>query len=42
MRSAFFATLLELAEQDERIHLVVGDLGFGVVEPFARRFPSDS
>jgi transketolase len=39
MRSAFFATLLELAEQDERIHLVVGDLGFGVVEPFARRFP---
>jgi transketolase len=39
MRSAFFAALLELAEQDERIHLVVGDLGFGVVEPFAWRFP---
>jgi transketolase len=39
VRSAFFTTLLELAEQDERIHLVVGDLGFGVVEPFARRFP---
>src|SRR5439155_2500612 len=28
-----------LAEQDERITLIVGDLGFGVVEPFARRFP---
>lgn len=39
MRGAFFRTLLELAEQDERVHLVVGDLGFGVVEEFARRFP---
>jgi transketolase len=28
-----------LAEHDERINLVVGDLGFGVVEPFAKRFP---
>jgi transketolase len=40
MRSAFFQTLLELAEHDERINLVVGDLGFGVVEPFAERFPN--
>ena len=39
MRSAFFSTLLDLAGQDDRIHLVVGDLGFGVVEPFAQRFP---
>src|SRR2546429_8953441 len=39
MRSAFFRTLLELAGQDERIHLLVGDLGFGVVEPFTQRFP---
>ena len=39
MRSAFFRTLLELAGQDERIHLLVGDLGFGVVEPFTHRFP---
>jgi transketolase len=39
MRGAFFRALLELAEQDERVHLVVGDLGFGVVEEFARRFP---
>ncbi len=39
MRTAFFRTLLELAEHDARINLVVGDLGFGVVEPFAQRFP---
>jgi len=40
VRSAFFQTLVELAEADERINLVVGDLGFGVVEPFAARFPA--
>jgi transketolase len=39
MRSAFFRALLQIAEADERINLVVGDLGFGAVEPFARRFP---
>lgn len=39
MRPAFLRTLVELAEKDDRIHLVVGDLGFGVVEPFAKRFP---
>lgn len=40
MRGAFFKALLELAERDERVHLVVGDLGFGVIEEFARRFPN--
>lgn len=40
MRSAFFRTLLELAAEHPQIHLVVGDLGFGVVEPFARQFPN--
>jgi transketolase len=30
---------MELAESDERIYLLVGDLGFGVVEPFLRKFP---
>jgi transketolase len=39
MRNAFFRTLSELAERDERVNLVVGDLGFGVVEPLAKRFP---
>ena len=33
------STLLELAEADDRIELVVGDLGFGFVEPFVERFP---
>src|SRR5579872_242418 len=39
MRGAFFRALLTLAERDSRINLIVGDLGFGVVEEFARRFP---
>jgi len=39
MRSAFFRALAGLAEHDERICLIVGDLGFGVVETFAQRFP---
>ena len=39
MRTAFLQTLLDLAGEDERINLVVGELGFGVVEPFAERFP---
>ncbi|HBH00755.1 MAG: transketolase [Elusimicrobia bacterium GWA2_69_24] len=39
MRGAFFQALLEAAEADPRVHLIVGDLGFGVVEPFASRFP---
>ena len=40
MRAAFFRAVLALAERDERVMLVVGDLGFGVVEPFASRFPA--
>jgi transketolase len=40
VRTAFFATLSELAERDPRITLVTGDLGFGVLETFAGRFPS--
>ncbi|HEV2177598.1 MAG TPA: transketolase C-terminal domain-containing protein [Terriglobia bacterium] len=40
MRPAFIRTLVELADSDPRINLVVGDLGFGVVEPFAAKFPS--
>src|SRR5580704_16656925 len=39
MRGAFFDALLTLAERDHRINLIVGDLGFGVVETFAQRFP---
>jgi len=40
VRTAFITALQELAEHDDRVTLVVGDLGFGVVEPFAKRFPS--
>ena len=39
MRSAFINSLIELAASDERTMLITGDLGFGVVESFARRFP---
>jgi transketolase len=40
MRTAFFRALMQVAERDDRIHLIVGDLGFGVVESFAERFPN--
>lgn len=40
MRTAFIRALLERAETDHRINLVVGDLGFGVVEPFVERYPA--
>lgn len=39
MRTAFIQTLVELARGDERIFLLVGDLGRSVVEPFAQEFP---
>ena len=39
VRATFVRTLVELAEEDERIVLLTGDLGFTVVEPFAERFP---
>lgn len=39
MRTAFFKELTALASTDPRIFLVVGDLGFGVVEEFARTHP---
>jgi len=39
MRAAFFRALLDVAEQDQRVWLATADLGFGVVEPFASRFP---
>src|SRR5215469_10162407 len=39
MRTAFIKTLLELAGEDESVNLIVGDLGFGVIEAFRERFP---
>lgn len=39
MRNAFIGELALLATQHDNVALVVGDLGFSVVEPFADRFP---
>lgn len=39
MRDAFIEELILAAQKADNIVLLVGDLGFGVVEPFARRFP---
>ena len=39
MRKTFINTLSELAEKDERILLLTGDLGFMVMEPFIKQFP---
>lgn len=40
MRTAFIEQLCELAEQDDRIWLVCGDLGYSVLEAFSDRFPN--
>ena len=39
MRDAFVARLTALAERDPRVFLITGDLGFGVLTEFAKRFP---
>ncbi len=39
MRNAFLDTLFELAQKDERIVFVTGDLGFRVVEKFMEQRP---
>lgn len=40
MRTAFIETLCGLAEQDERVWLLTGDLGYSVLERFSDRFPN--
>jgi len=39
MRTAFIQQLINEAQTNEKIFLLVGDLGFSVVEPFATQFP---
>lgn len=39
MRNAFIEELVKLAEVHDEIALVVGDLGYSVIEPFVDRFP---
>jgi transketolase len=38
MRKRFIQNLINLAEQDSNIYLIVGDLGFSFVEPFKEKF----
>jgi transketolase len=39
MRKSLVQALVEIASQDERVVLLTGDLGFMVLEPFAKAFP---
>lgn len=40
MRKAFNEELLAAAHGDSRIHMVIADIGYGEIEPFANAFPS--
>jgi len=39
MRSLFNKTLLKIAENDDRIYMILADIGYGEIEEFAERFP---
>jgi transketolase len=39
LRTAFIQALNELADKDDRVCLIVGDLGYSVIEDFANRHP---
>ena len=39
MRAVFNATLFEQAKKDPRIFMILADIGYGEVEPFAEAFP---
>jgi transketolase len=39
-RREFIDTLIELAEKDEKIVLIVPDVGFNYIEEFQKRFPN--
>ncbi len=39
-RRIFIDTLIELAENDDKIVLIVPDVGFNYIEEFSKRFPS--
>ncbi len=39
MRSTFNKTLIKLAKEDERIFMVLADIGYGEIEGFAEQFP---
>jgi transketolase len=39
LRTAFIQALNEMADEDERVCLIVGDLGYSVIEDFANKHP---
>lgn len=39
MRDTFVTTLINIAKADKNVHLVTGDLGFGVLKPFWEQLP---
>jgi len=39
MRSLFNKTLLKIAETNDRIYMVLADIGYGEIEEFAERYP---
>ena len=39
MRDTFVRTLIDIAKADKNVHLVTGDLGFGVLKPFWEQLP---
>ncbi len=41
MRKEFIKILCKKAEVDKKIFLIVADIGFGVIEPFAKNFPKN-
>ena len=39
MRSLFNRVLVDIARTDERIYMILADIGYGEIEPFAEAFP---
>ena len=39
MRKAFNQELLKIAEKDPRVFMILADIGYGEIEPFANAFP---
>ncbi len=39
MRKTFGKVLIELAERDPRVVLIIGDIGFGIFDEFKSKFP---
>lgn len=39
MRRTFGKLISQIAEKDARVHLIVGDIGFGIFDDFREKFP---